>query len=153
MSRLHVSHVPAMHYAMLRVVHYFNFSIDTQEQVALANYLCGLLLQFEKFWAVEVEIDIEVIVDDEVGANRIAHNGLGEILDAKVGDGLLGKLLIHGGGRVRGVRVTFVVLCKDKKDLQKEQIFSPFLFKKRGFGAKKTKKEENGYGLFGVFIV
>ena len=137
-----------MHHAMLRVVHYFDFSIDTQEQVALANYLCGLLLQFEKFWAVEVEIDIEVIVDDEVGANRIAHNGLGEIFDAKVGDGLLGKLLIHGGGRVRGVqkvrgvRKASVVLCKDREDLQKDQKNEEVFAKKTDLERKRRKKRK-----------
>ena len=95
MSRLGICHVHAMHDARLRIAHHLNFSLDTQEQAALTDHLGGFLMHLDQFGVVEVEIDIEVVVDHEVGADGVEHYCLGEVFNTEVGDGLFGRLLVH----------------------------------------------------------
>ena len=105
-------------------------------------------MHLDQFGVVEVEIDIEVVVDHEVGADGVEHYCLGEVFKTEVGDGLFGRLLVHGGGRVRGVqkvrgvRKASVVLCKDREDLQKDQKNEEVFAKKTDLERKRRKKRK-----------
>ena len=52
-------------------------------------------MHLDQFGVVEVEINVEVVVDHEVGANGVEHYCLGEVFNTEVCDVLFGRLLVH----------------------------------------------------------